>query len=517
MTHNGFALPVKISLCAAGLWLFQPINALAQAETGNQSRPPAYPYPVVMPGPSYVNTGDLAIPSAQEIVVDVPNAIHWSRYQRGVINDWRYLMFPDGSAKIMRDGDDETLNPPLAALVVTCKAGVSCDIVRADGSHFIVPAIGAPRPNLPENVDGEALARYLAEWMLAGTGTPIVAPDPAPSPPKSLPASLALPEEGGAELVQATDTADSGSNTEDDLVAQAQTDLSTVAAPSPTDEIAQPEPVCSEQEPFLPTACAQPTTPIARPARQLRNALLARPKPSVIALPLPAEAPAPESLFDRIDLACSITGSTSLGVAKKGGAGRSTGKPRASLGCSAKLTEKLSLRVSVLKYANAKDRASDDPDFTYAFSYRYSEKITFSYSNYSATFGGAQGDFLKSLTSGNFRGSYKLPSIPLPNQQRSACSASIGLPNPMDTSVNLSCGYAITEKFRIGGTANLYFANAQDSYDPDYSYTASYRPSKDWLISYSNYSNNRWPWNRGPNPGPGFEGGSISVTYSLKF
>ena len=75
----------------------------------------------------------------------------------------------------------------------------------------------------------------------------------------------------------------------------------------------------------------------------------------------------------------------------------------------------------------------------------------------------------------------------------------------------------MTDKLRVGVTANLYMPDKQGDYDPDYTYTASYRPAKDWLISYGNYSNNRWRWNRGKDPGPGITGGSLSVTYSFKF
>jgi hypothetical protein len=504
MTKSRLMFSCQIGICAAGFWLWHPLDTLAKPELDHDNFPPAFPYAVVMPGPSYVNTADLALPNAREIIVDVPSAFHWSRYQSGEANGWRYQMFPDGFAKVMPDTE-----PHATPFTLSCKAGVSCEILRPDGSRFTVLAIGGPRPEIPAQMSGETLARYLAEWMLAGTGTP---PDTTELPAERSPAQEE-PQGADTEAAQAVSAPLPDTETSDGSAQGPMTD----AAALPDDGIAEPDPVCAEQAPFLPTACAQPTTDLIAPSKRIRASARNLPAPDSLDQTAPAIEPAPETLFERINLACSITGSTSLGVAKSNGSGRSIGKPRASLGCSANLTEKLSLRVSVLKYANSKDRASDDPDFTYALSYRYSDKITFSYASYSAKFGGTDGGFLDSLASGNLRGSYKLPSIPLPNQKRSACSVSVGLPDPTDTSVNLSCGYAVTEKLRIGGTANLYFANAQGNYDPDYSYTASYRPSKDWLISYSNYSNNRWPWNRGPNPGPGVEGGSLSVTYSLQF
>ena len=75
----------------------------------------------------------------------------------------------------------------------------------------------------------------------------------------------------------------------------------------------------------------------------------------------------------------------------------------------------------------------------------------------------------------------------------------------------------MAEKLRLGVSTHLYLADAQDTYQPDYTYTASYRINEDWLVSYQNYSNNRFPWNRGEDPGPGFTGGSVSVTYQMAF
>jgi hypothetical protein len=206
-----------------------------------------------------------------------------------------------------------------------------------------------------------------------------------------------------------------------------------------------------------------------------------------------------------------------LGFVAEGSKTGSVGKPRLSLGCNSKITDKLSLRFSLVKYINTGEQSASDPDFTYSFTYRYSDKLTFNYADYSGQFGGPKGGIWNALNNGTLRASYKLPKFKLPNDKDVACSTSAKLPAIFDHSLNISCGYAVTDKLRIGGTLSLYMPHKQGDYDPDYTYTASYRVNDDLLISYSNYSNNRWAWNRGKDPGPGFTGGSLSFTYGLKF
>lgn len=181
------------------------------------------------------------------------------------------------------------------------------------------------------------------------------------------------------------------------------------------------------------------------------------------------------------------------------------------------ITEKLSFRASVIKYWNPASQRDWDPDFTYAVTYRATKKLTFSYSNYSAQFDGPEGDFIRGLTSGNLRLSYAFPKIQLPNDTSIACSGSIGLPNPTTHSTNIRCSYGVTSKLRLAATVYFHFPDQQGQYEPDYSYTASYRLTDDWSVSYSNYSNNRFPWNKGESPGPGFRGGSLALTYSYRF
>jgi hypothetical protein len=464
-----------------------------------------------------VNTADLAFPAAREVIVDVPSAFHWARYQRGEINGWQYFLFPDGSATLIQ-GDDLRSR---SSFSLACQLGVACQITRPDGTRSEVPALGEPRPEMPEDLTGDAISNYLAHWVLAGTGQPpapkIETPDPSdlnttqPASVAQLDAAASL---GANEAILSDPLPEAAISTELAPQDVLPTDQETEVTEEPTTDLL-PEVTEAQSAPLLPPELLHDTINEPDPAPiPLRTTAHVTPTSSVTKTTAPPAPTTPPSFAERYKLTCSLTASTSLAFLDSGSSG---GKPRVSIGCSSRLAEKLSLRTSFLRYADSGDQSASDPDFTYAFTYRYSPNITFTYSNYSAQFGGPLGGLWNALRDGSLRGSYKLPSLTLPNEKQIACSTSAKLPNPLNDSFNLSCGYSVTDKFRIGGTLNLYRASAQGDYDPDYSYTASYRATDDVVISYSNYSNNRFPWNRGENSSTGLTAGSLSVTYGLKF
>lgn len=525
LIRRSLKFSIQISACALILWALEPLSLFAQS---NQTVQLAPENTRLTPRPSFVNTADPALPGAEEVIVDVPSVFHWARFQRGEINGWRYTLYPDGSATVV-SADNLLANP----ITLDCQSGIACKIARPDGSGRSVAAVGAPRPDAPQKPDGNAVAQYLAEWVLAGTG---FSPEVVSLPNPKLPAlTLTAPKPKKADVLAASAASSEAGILSEPLEGLTPEQESVAAAEAFEAETIEPEgpaPLCAEPDPIMPSLCLDPpaevtaaraATPESAPPPRAASIGDNGPKPgNTASLKQQAAStsritPAPKTVLGRLGLDCSITGSTSLGFVSKGSSAGSIGKPRLSLGCNSKLTEKLSLRFAVLKYINAGEQTVDDPDFTYAFTYRYSDKLTFNYSNYSGQFGGAKGGIWNALNDGTLRGSYKLPVIKLPNGKQTACSTSAKLPNPFDNSLNISCGYAVTDKLRIGGTLNLYMPHKQGDFDPDYTYTASYRVSKDLLISYSNYSNNRWAWNRGKNPGPGLTGGSLSFTYGLKF
>ncbi|WP_298860728.1 hypothetical protein [uncultured Sulfitobacter sp.] len=435
-----------------------------------------------------VDTANLAVPSANEIIVDLPSARHASRYQQGDVNGLRYVLFPNGSGKIMRAEDTRSVLYRLS-----CTTGISCIITGVGAADVTVKAVNAPKPAMPVAPDGDALARYLAQWVLAGTGSApqeLKADDPSVEPaPVIVTAAPAL------------DTAQ-----EDEPVENA-----AKVSPAPVNKIAKP----SKSAPKLPAASRKKDKPIS-----VRVSEAAKPvsRTAVQNTPEVTQSAAPEkTFFQRINLACSITGSVTLRYRNHKTGSERFGKPRASLGCGAKLSEKLSLRLSIIGYADKHEKSPSDAEFTYAITYRATDKITLGYSNYSGRFDNSSSAFVDSLTSGTLRASYKLPRISLPNEKTIGCSASIGLPNPKDTTANLTCSYAVTDKLRISGTAYAYFSGKQESYDADFAYSASYRVNDDWSVTYSNYANNRFFWNRSNSSGEGLLGGTVSVSYKFKF
>ncbi|MEF3046310.1 hypothetical protein [Pseudotabrizicola sp. L79] len=507
-----------------------PLAAVAQSLDLTTS--PASP-----PAESFVNTSDLATPNGTEVLVDLPNAFHWSRYQRGTLGDWTYVLYPDGSAKVM-DGSDR----PSVHVTLTCVKAVACQITGQSGQALTISATREAKPPVPAAPDAQGAAIYLARWILAGTGPVPPIPEPAPEPaadarddalatasaPNSQPPAADNPSDGDAgEAGQPDPTATAE---RDDLpqpaplaedgtleVADAAPDAQAVAEAKAEALANLTDPACPETEAFVPNECSQPAGPIAPAARP--GAVPSAPASATLPVtPRPATEVAPSQPapgLSGFDLACTVTGTTSLQDASSNPKSLRFAKPRVSLGCNTKLTDRLSLRFSLVGYGNASDQGSSDPDFTYAFTYRLNESLNLGYSNYGGQFSGANGNFLDALKDGDLRANYKLPVFTLPNGKSLPCTASLGLPNPVKDSLSLSCGYAVTDRFRIGGTIKLYAPGVQDTYQSDYSYTASYRISDDWVLSYSNYSNNRWPWNRGADPGPGFLGGNLSLTFKF--
>lgn len=460
-------------------------------------------------GPVIVNTSDPALQGAYEALLDLPSALAWSAHQRGEAGGWRYVLYPDGTARIT---SMDRNNP--SAYRMTCELGAACEIVEPDGSVVVVPAVGAPRPVANQIATGAELSEYLAQWVLARTGEP-----PKPEP---------VDEQNGSNADgQSPDTVTLA-------VASAEPDGSeTEAQTRSADGLGQPvAPVsdglenCPEIDTQIPSECAQPGEPAVQSAalpQQRQNAQRQMPNnprsntQDKTSPPDDAEPASKPNWIERTNLRCSLTGTFSLRHDADDNEWIKPGKPRASLGCSGRLTKKLSFRATLAGYLRTLEQEDWDPDFTYSLTYRVNDKLSLNYANYGARFNGPDGNFWDGLVSGNLRANYRLPKLELPNGKAVSCSGGVGLPNPTKYSTTLSCGYSVTPNLRVSGTLYAYFPGKQGTFQPDYSYTASYRFNENWTVSYNNYSNNRFPWNKGDDPGPGFAGGSVSMTYSWKF
>ncbi|WP_386173286.1 hypothetical protein [Sulfitobacter sp. R86518] len=529
---NGGAFVCSISLGCATMIQAQPLaeSSVSELSTG----------PVT--SVTTINTTDPAIPSAREVVQDLPSALHLSRHQRGEINGLRYVLFPDGSGKVMHA---KQLSSALFRL--SCKKGVACTVYGADGDTFVVPAVGGPRPVMPPAPSGKALAQYLSEWILSGTGTPIS--EPIAPPPQRIDERRVAQVQSPQSTNSADGTADAGKETaavtavprdQNALgTAGSETEAAPVAPAGITDEADTQFLVPLEQPAHLPCTIEDPDVDCSEPQLEKLNAIKAvqtttkkvKTASSSVARQTsprranvvtrgsdPSLAPSgEETFFKRINLACSITGSVTLRYKHHDTGAKRFGKPRASLSCGARLSEKLSLRASVIGYADTKEKSPSDAEFTYALSYKATKNITLSYSNYSGRFDGTNASFFGSLISGALRASYSLPKIKLPNEKVIGCSTSVNLLDLEYGSLNLFCSYAVTDRLRISGTAYAYLPGKQDPWDPDFAYGISYKISDDWSVTYSNYANNRFFWNQSQNSGEGIWGGTISVAYKFNF
>lgn len=447
---------------------------------------PDSPWRQKAPGPTIIDTAVPVVPGAQEVLYDTPNVFAWSRYQTGRIEGWTYRLFPDGSATIAaHDGR------AASDYLIRCQIGEACQISNDAGVILNVPAIGAPKPDLPQEIAGLTLARYLAQTVLAGTGTPPPAPTPGPVQGPDLPpepVNVVAPEEPVEETVAVNRFV--------------------------TDQVE-----CTDPDPYYPDSCVYDDPPPAAGSSTIRTP--ARPTASSGDQPTAADAPPPadepQTLAERFKLACSVTAGAGLQYTDHVDQDRSYGKFRVSLGCNVQISDRIKLAVSVIEYPSSKQQAPWDPDFTYALDFRVTEKLSLSYSNYSARFSGDDTDLVSSLLEGSLRASYKLPSVPYFGDRRMNCSIGVGLSDPTADAASLFCHSSITKKLWAGFTLYAYPANEQKPWNPDYSYLASYRINDRMTLNYSNYSSNRWPWNRGSDPGPGPLGGSLSLSYKLIF
>ena len=505
MTPFGAKHMTALSLLASGLSLLLASSVFAQPTQTDAIGQGAGS----TPSPAFVNTADLASTNAVEVITDVQSVHFWSRFQRGEINGFPYVLFPDGLAKVYSNQDPQAL-----LVTMTCTYGVSCSINAMTGLDLEVLATGAEKPSFPAVTDAPAIAVYLAEWVLAGSGTP-----PILEKPQDTQAEQVNSEPDRSDQIV---TGENSTETVADLTVVTgeaqQTPLLQVVLVTEAEPDAEllVDEVCPEQAQFVPTSCAQPTVQLVRTAFLDVNEVDV--VPDVNDAPVNLSNNTPDLSFsDQYKLRCSLTGTTSLSYAPSDGQIQRPGKPRASLGCSASLMDKLSMRVSLIRYLNPDEQEDFDPDFTYALTYRINDFASLGYANYGARFGGADGGLVNTFRGGNLRANFRLPKVVLANEKTIACSASVGIPNPLDASGNISCGFSVNSKFRIGGTSYFYLPGQQTEFQPDFSYTASYQLAEEWLLSYSNYANNRWPWNPSETPGPGFAGGSLSVSYAFNF
>ena len=445
-----------------------------------------------------IDTSKLLVPNSSEVFTQNNGVIAPGKFQRGSVGEWGYELYADGTARVMR-GD----NQDSATIEISCELGVACEIAQRSQETVSIAATGAPYPATPTDVDGTTLARFVAQSILAGTGTPIPVVNTVMVEPNKL-APLETPK--------------------DVVVVEARADAKPLqSAEVQVEQIAsvdkRPEPSSPKRE-----VAPKPKKQAARPSKAAKPQRFVKPVSAPVKAVQSEQAPAVTraakprlSFAKKYRLACSVSATTNLSAISQNGDDNRQGKPRGSFGCYARLSEKLSGRVALVRYLDASQQEDWDPDFTFDFSYKMTKKLTLRYSNYGARFNGDGHSFAKSLIGGTVRASYKLPELKLPFDKIAKCSASIRLPDPRRSSANLYCGVKVSDKLFVAGTAHAYFPGTQKSWQPDFTYTATYKISDQWNLTYSNYGNNRFPWNAAATPGKGILGGSLTIAYKIKF
>lgn len=501
MTFIGRATRPMARVAMVSFACFIPMNAAVSQSSGQEAGSPA----------ASVDTSVLFTPGAQEILRDSPNVFFSSRFQIGRVGSWSYRLFPDGSALVLPDRDNSA-----ADYSIDCPTRASCVISGSDGSTETVTA-NSPSPEEPGTTDGRALAQTLAYWIMTGKYPP-AQPVFVPSAPTS-PAPAALSSEPLSGQGLSTGAAKPALASQPSIPTVAGAVLEAPVRSVPTEpeevevEVAQLTPAEAE---IVNEELQQDWTP--EPTAVVIPVLTNRKAPTPTAEPKATNEPkARETLAEKFRLSCSVSAVFGLQFNDYKDGSKEFGKQTASFGCGARLTERLSLRLSVIAYRVQDQKAPWDPNFTYALSYRFTDWLTLGYSSYSAQFSDPGGNLLNAFSSGSFQLSAKLPNLPLGETRNLACSSFVSVPQDYDHRFGLSCGIRATEKLTVRGTIYAYPKSGQEPWDPDYVYTAAYALTDDIRIEYANYANNRWPWNGSTSTEPGPLGGTFRVSYRLKF
>lgn len=524
-TRPGVRVAAGLALPLAALLALAPPGARAQTQSATDT--PAAPV---------IDTSVPFLPGAREVYEDTPSAFVWSRYQVGERGAWSYRLFPDGSGLVAPAAG----GGPLYTLA--CSAARDCTITGSDGSREALdrlPAGGARPPATAPG--GPELARSLAQWVLARTGmAPGAAPAEAPEPPPLYHAPRGPLVDVPARLPRDPDSASAGPAIpplvalaplpEDDPPGALPQGPGRAVDTGITQSVAAPLPPPIEDSAPLaadaaPAVLPPPLPPAAGPIAAIRQTLatprLAPERPPIAPAdaatepaPLrPAPPGKPRTLAERFSLSCSISSGMGLEYSDPQSGGTRFGKLSASIGCGMRLGERLSLRGSLIGYPITGQRSSSDASFTFALAYRLNDWLTLNYANYTA-----RGNVLKALGDGGFSLSARIRPFTLPLiDRRLDCSGSMGLPFDALPNLGLSCGVNVTPKFSLRMSTTLYAPGQQGDYAPDFTYVAGYQINPRTRIEYSNYSNNRWPWNKNGNEGRGLLGGGLRLSYQLKF
>ena len=186
------------------------------------------------------------------------------------------------------------------------------------------------------------------------------------------------------------------------------------------------------------------------------------------------------------------------------------------MGCTLNYRNRLTFSASMIGYPLDGQKSHGDAEYTYALTWRMTKNLTLTYANYTAAFTGGRG--LAGLSEGRLQLSRRLPPVSLPGTTRKlGCSAFASAARRGTENAGLSCGMPLGDKLSLRMTGYLYLPGAQRDSDPDYSYSLSWTVAPQVTLTWSNYANNRWFWNPSDEADRFLRGGSLGLTYGLRF
>ncbi len=191
-----------------------------------------------------------------------------------------------------------------------------------------------------------------------------------------------------------------------------------------------------------------------------------------------------------------------------------------SVGCAGRIGDRLTFSAALTTFPVHDERHGGKTTYSYSVNWRITDRVALTYANYAAALTGGRG--LAGLGDGRLQLSAALPEFPLgtsrfPNRAlRCSAFANVSL-STAPVNGGVSCGVNVTERLTLRMTALAYPRGQQRRTDPDFSYAASYAFNDKVMLTYSNYGNNRWPWNRSSDSVELFHGGTIGLNYRYDF
>lgn len=195
------------------------------------------------------------------------------------------------------------------------------------------------------------------------------------------------------------------------------------------------------------------------------------------------------------------------------------GQISVNLGCSGRIGNRLTFSGGLTVHPVPGSRHGGDLAYSYALNWRATDRVTLTYANYAAALAG--GRALAGLGEGRLQISAPVARFPLGTRsmpdRAMTCTGFVSLARGASSNGGVNCGLGLTPRLSLRFTALAYPPGTQNRNDADFSYSASYALNDRVMLTYSNYGNNRWPWNRSPDQIEPFHGGTLGLSYRWDF